>query len=402
MTLRFLLTISFLAHLGSAEEWPRFRGPNGSGISGSTGFPVEFGPAKNCLWRAAARPGKSSPVLWARRVFFTAFENGRLFTQCFDRQTGKLTWERSEPRPREEDVNPLNNPAAITPVTDGENVYVFFKDFGLISYDAAGNVRWKAALGPFSSSMGLSSSPILAGDSLVVLADQRSDSYIAAFDKRNGEILWKIGREEVESWGTPLLFERGGAPQIVTASRGQLGGHLLANGNRTFTHPEIATTIVASPVLVDDTIFVFGYGSEAFTPFSTPLAKFDRNHDGKISPDEYEKNSVMQAIGRYIGNRDLVVTEEKWQAWQRAVVGPNRLSAVRLERNGGGLRPRELWRFDKSFTGVIPSPLLYQGVLYIVKNGGILNVDGSGNRQGTEDGQSAGSDGRLFRVAGRC
>jgi outer membrane protein assembly factor BamB len=261
--------------------------------------------------------------------------------------------------------------------------------------------------------MGLASSPIVAGDSVIVLADQRTNSYLAAFDRRNGEIRWKVAREEAESWGTPLLFDRaGGPPQIVTASRGQLGGHLLADGKRTFTHPAIATTIVASPVLVDDTIFVFGYGSEAITPYSNPLEKFDRNHDGRISPDEYGTNSVMVAIGKYVGNGDLIITEEKWAAWQRAVVGPNRLAAVRLERDpkdrqGGTLRPRELWRYDKSFTGVIPSPLLYRGVLYVVKNGGILSsFDAAtgkelktGRVQGALGGYSASpvaAEGRLY------
>jgi outer membrane protein assembly factor BamB len=402
-----------LAATLAAEDWSRFRGPNGSGIAPDTGYPVEFGPNQNCLWRTPARPGKSSPVLTARHVFFTAHEKGKLYTQCFDRQTGKLLWERAEDRPRQEDVNPLNNPAAITPVTDGENVYVFFKDYGLVSYDAAGAVRWKVPMGPFSSSMGLGASPILAGNSLVVLADQRENSYLAAFDARNGETRWKIGRDERESWGTPLLLERAGsATQIITASRGLLGGHSLGDGKRSFTHPEIATTIVASPVVADDTIYVFGYGSEAMAPYSGPLERFDKNHDRLISPEEYGSNPVMNAIGKYVGNGDLTVTEEKWAAWQRAVVGPNRLSAVRMERDPGDhagrtLRPRELWRYDKSFTGVIPSPLLYQGVLYVVKNGGILtSLDAAtgkelkiGRVQGALGGYSASpvaAEGRLY------
>ncbi|MGH9661753.1 MAG: hypothetical protein ACRD96_24610, partial [Bryobacteraceae bacterium] len=77
------------------EEWTRFRGPNGSGVSSDSGFPVEFGKAKNLVWRSAVRPGKSSPVLSGTRVFLTGFEHGKLYTQCFDRRTGKLLWERS-------------------------------------------------------------------------------------------------------------------------------------------------------------------------------------------------------------------------------------------------------------------------------------------------------------------
>jgi outer membrane protein assembly factor BamB len=152
-------------------------------------------------------PGKSSPVLTRRHIFLTAFEGGKLFPQCFDRQTGKLAWERFVERPRAESANALNHPAAITAVTDGENVYPFFKDYGLISYDPEGNVRWKAPLGPFSDSMGHSPCPVVAGDNVILVIDQIVDSYIAAFDRRNGEIRWKTPREEMEGWATPLLYQ---------------------------------------------------------------------------------------------------------------------------------------------------------------------------------------------------
>src|SRR5580692_9162664 len=193
---------------GAAEDWTRFRGPNGSGVSNDTGFPTEFGKGKNVVWRTPVRPGKSSPILTSRHIFLTAFEDGKLFTQCFDRGNGKLLWERSVDRSRTESANALNHPAAITAVTDGENVYSFFKDYGLISYDPEGNLRWKVPLGPFSNSMGLGASPIIAGDAVIMLADQYENSYIAAFDRRNGEIRWKAGRVEEESWGTPVLYDR--------------------------------------------------------------------------------------------------------------------------------------------------------------------------------------------------
>jgi len=224
--------------------------------------------------------------------------------------------------------------------------------------------------------MGLGASPILAGGSIILLADQRGESYIAAFDSRNGEIRWKAPREEFESWGTPLIYNPAGAqPQILTASRGQFGAHRLADGKRTASQQGVAQTIVASPVLDHDTFFVFGYGSEATSPFSEPLKKYDKNNDGQTTPDEYGANSVMNAIGRYVGNRDRIITKAKWDEWERMVIGPSRLIAIHLEQDPtapNSLRPRELWRYDKSFTGVIPSPLLYQGVLYIVRNGGIL------------------------------
>ena len=200
------IAIPMFPYAGHDEDWSRFRGANGSGVSQDVGFPTNFGPDRNLIWRTPVRPGKSSPILTPRHIYLTGSDEGKLFTQCFDRKTGKLLWERAENRPRAEVGNTLNEPAAITPVTDGENVYAFFADFGLISYDAAGKVRWKTPLGPFTNTMGLAASPILAGDAIVLVADQQDDSYIAAFDRRNGAVRWKTPRQEKDGWATPLLF----------------------------------------------------------------------------------------------------------------------------------------------------------------------------------------------------
>ena len=352
--------------MASAEDWSRFRGPNGSGVSKDTGFPTEFGPGKNVVWRTPVRPGKSSPVLTARHIFLTAIAENKLFVQCFDRKTGKLLWERAQDRPRAEFGNARNHPAAITPVTDGENIYAFFADFGLISYDAAGNLRWKVPLGPFTNTMGMSSSPIVAGDAVIVVADQQDDSYIAAFDRRNGEIRWKTVRGEKDGWATPLLH----GAQIVTTSRGQLGAHGVAGGKRSWSYDRLSPAIVASPVLDGDTIFTFGYGHDAPTPFSSLLAKYDKNHDGRLTPDEYGIDPLVAGVAKYEGNRDLIVTQEEWDGKQKAVVAPSLLLALRMDRDG----PHEVWRYQKSFVGVVPSPLLYQGVLYLIRNGGILTT----------------------------
>jgi outer membrane protein assembly factor BamB len=367
MKLGSVVTGLLLVVLGlPAEEWSRFRGPNGSGVSPDTGFPTEFGPGRNLLWRAPVRPGKSSPVLTAGRVFLTAFGEGKLFTQCFDRQDGRLLWERAEARPRAEVANARNEPASITPVTDGENVYVLFKDLGLISYDAAGKERWKVPLGPFTNSQGMASSPILAGDTVILVADQEEGSFMAAFDRRNGELRWKTPRVEGDGWGTPLLH----GSLVLTASRGQFGAHQVSSGKRMWSENSLSPAIVASPVLGKDTFFAFGYGHESATPFSTPLSRYDKNQDGQLTADEYANDPLIVGIARFGGNRDLIVTKDEWDEKQRKVVAPSSLVAIRLDREGF----RKLWRYEKSFVGVTPSPLLYEGVLYIIRNGGILTT----------------------------
>jgi outer membrane protein assembly factor BamB len=354
-----------------AEDWNRFRGPNGAGVSPDRGFPTEFGVGKNLVWRTPVRPGKSSPVLTAKQIFLTSYADEKLYTECFDRATGARLWERSVDRRHHDFANLLNHPAAISPVTDGENVYSFFKDFGLVSYTASGKVRWQTPLGPFVTTMGLGAAPVIAGSNVVIVADQLQDSFIAAFDRNNGEMRWKTAREEAESWGSPLVFQPKGAaaPTIITVSRGIYGAHAPDSGKRIATLRGLATTIVASPILDGDTLYAFGYGGDTPAPFARTLARLDKNKDGKLTEDEYGDDAFVRGIARFNGNQDMVVTEDEWDAKQKVVGGPTCLFALKLESSG---EARELWRYDKGFNGVIPSPLLYDGILYVVKNGGIL------------------------------
>jgi outer membrane protein assembly factor BamB len=376
----FPIVMAVLLTAAHAEDWTRFRGPNGSGVSKNTGFPIEFGKDKNAAWRTPVRRGKSSPVLTPLYVFLTASENEKLFTLCFDRKSGKLVWERVLDRPRHEDRNKLNEPASITPVTDGQNAYVFFKDYGLISYDAAGNLRWKVPLGPFSNSWGLAASPVIGADVIVLQIDQLRESYVAAFDHRNGEIRWKTPRLEHESWATPLLYRPlDGKLLLLTVGWGQLGAHLLESGKRVGSVTGLPPAVVASPVLDGDTVFAFGYGMESVAPFSNVLTTLDKNHDGQLSANEYGDEAFLVGIANLRGNRDGIVTKEEWDASFQDFMGPSGLWAFRLERapaasSGPSIRLRELWRYEKDFTSVIPSPLLYEGVLYVLRNGGILTA----------------------------
>lgn len=369
----FLFAVLAAAPAG-AEDWTRFRGANGTGTSGAPGYPGSLAKDRNTVWRTPVRPGKSSPVLTEKYIFLTAYQDGKLYTQCFDRGTGKLRWERTVDRVHHLMTNRLNQPAAVTPVTDGENVIVFFNDFGMVSYDGKGKQRWAAPMGPFNNIMGLGASPILAGEYVILVADQVEGSFIAALDRRNGEMRWNMPREEGEGWGTPLYYDPAGrAPYVITASRGQLGSYAPGSGKRLTTLRGLPTTVVGSPVIEDGVLYVQGYGSEEPAPFSQRLDKLDKNKDGRLTADEYGDEAFLAGIARYVGNRDGILTEDEWNLKQKDVLGPNCLVAYKLEYDAKGvLAPRELWRYSRSFTGVIPTPLVYQGVLYFVKNGGIL------------------------------
>jgi outer membrane protein assembly factor BamB len=359
-----------------APDWSRFRGPNGTGIVPDAGYPTEFGPAKNLKWRSAVRPGKSSPVVSARHVFLTAYDEGRLYTQCFDRATGRLAWERSVTPARHEDSHVLSEPAAATPVTDGENVYAFFRDYGVVSYDAAGAVRWKKPMGPFTNRMGAVASPIIAGTSLILVLDQFEGSQIVALSLATGADQWQVARRETDAWTTPALYAPPGEPaQIVTAGGGQFGGHSVESGTRLWTHPGMAPAMVASPVVTGDTVVGFGYGYDSTPPFAEALTRADTDGDGRISVAESGTSAWWIGIAKYFGNRDGFIVESEWLAAHAAVEAPSSLVAVSLVKSAdGAITVRELWRYVKSFVAVVPSPLVLDGLVYTIKNGGILTV----------------------------
>ena len=356
-----------------AEEWSRFRGPNGSGLASDSGYPIEFDKTKNLVWRTPVRKGKSSPVLSERHVFLTAYEEGKLYTQCFDRSTGELSWERFEPRTRSEIAHGLNDPAANSPVTGGENVYVFFRDFGLVAYDAEGGVRWRVPLGPFTNSMGNAASLVLSGESVILLADQEEDAHIASYRSSNGELNWKQSRGALVGWSTPVLYQpQGRELQIVTATSSQVNAHSAATGDSLWVFAGTSPAVAPSPLVAGDTVYSFGYGIQVALPFAPRLSKFDKDEDGQISPEEYGDDAPLAMVGKHYGEANEYVTQEAWDKFFRFADKPSALVAVRL--NPETMEPRELWRYERNFVGVVPSPILVDGILYLVKNGGILTA----------------------------
>ena len=202
-----------------------FRGPNGSGVADATGIPSEFGPEKNVVWKIAVPKGSSSPVLTADALFLTGAENSQLITLKVDRGTGRVVWRRTLPQARAEKRHELNNPASPSPVTDGVNVYVFFSDFGLISYGPDGNERWRLPMPPFANFHGMGASPILAGDKLILVCDQDSESFLLAVDKNTGREIWKTVRPSVVHG-----FGRRRCTGIRSSFRGRILGFVFLAG----------------------------------------------------------------------------------------------------------------------------------------------------------------------------
>jgi outer membrane protein assembly factor BamB len=414
--------------LAFAEEWSRFRGPNGTGVSTARGLPADLDPA-NAAWKTPLPPGHSSPVLTANRIFLTAHDGESLQVIGLDRKTGALLWKREVPRNQKGRLQNVNGPASPSTVTDGRNVYAFFQDFGLISFDADGKERWKMPLGPFQIFYGFGASPILVDDTLILPVDQDLGAYLLAVDKDSGKLRWKVDRPEVISgYSTPTVIQpKGGPKQVIVPESFQLSSYAVADGHRVFWVRGLACEMKSVASYDGVNIYVNGWGFPQNQPgqqiptltLEEALAKYDKDKDGKIAKSELEgiDKSSPDKMGRMLSaafeafdlDRDLKLDAKEWGIFRSMMSAENGLLAIKVGGQGDTTSEAIRWRYQRPVPQV-PSTLLYDGVLYMVNDSGILisfdpatgNVLKQGRLKGAIDKYFAspvGGDGKVYLVS---
>ena len=361
----------------TAGDWTQFRGPNGSGVSPSKGLPEHFDMIKNVVWRTALPLGHSSPVFTAGRIFVTAFEGKTLLTICLERASGKVLWRREAPREREEYFEHTNGPASPSPVTDGANVYVFFGDFGLLSYGPEGDERWRLPLGPFNNVNGHGSSPILADGKLVLICDQDTGSYLLAVDASSGRVLWKTMRPEyTRGYATPAVYRpKNGPAELIVPGSFEVASYAIGTGEKLWWVRGMAWQLKSVPVIDRDRIFVSGWeigGDQErrtkIPEFVKALAEDDKNHDGKLSAGEMPPSYGSEWFADTDLNHDGYIDEREWLFYQAREAAENCLVAIRGGGRGDVTRSHVLWRYRKALPNTA-SPLFYEGVIYLVRDG---------------------------------
>lgn len=228
---RHLVTAGLLLACVSvqAEDWSRFRGPAGSGVAnGSVALPTHWSPNANMAWKfEMPGPGASSPIIIGDKAFVTCYTGygvdrnavGELkdlmrHLICVDVKTGKKIWQKDVEAVQPEDPFsgagvPAHGYASHTPVSDGKNVYCFFGKSGVHAFDMEGNKLWDAAVGTESDppQWGSSSSPVVFGNVVIVVAAAESQSIIG-FDKTSGKEVWRKEAKGLDNmWGTPALVK---------------------------------------------------------------------------------------------------------------------------------------------------------------------------------------------------
>jgi outer membrane protein assembly factor BamB len=325
MRIATLVILGCLVVPASAANWPRFRGPNGTGISDDKDVPVEWSDA-NRLWKTALPGvGHSSPVVWGDRVFLESASNQGRERQlvCVSATTGKVLWTKhflAVPA----HTHPLNTLASSTPAVDGERVYALVwdgKGMTLMAHDLDGKLDWKRDLGGFTSQHGVGASPVVYDGRVYLANDQDGQSTLLAFDAKTGRSLWQAERRAYRAcYSTPFLMQRpGGRSELVVASTTAITGYNPETGaqewnwNWTFT-ARMPLRTTASPVFGPEMIFA-------------------SSGDGG-------------------GDRHMV--------------------AIKLTRTADGTEPERLWENKKDFP-YVPTMLYWKGHLYSVNDVGIAS-----------------------------
>lgn len=366
-----------------AEEWDRFRGPNGSGVIESSALPTRFGPKEKLLWKTSLPPGHSSPVLNQDRIFLTAYEDERLITLALDRKKGTVLWRQESPRLRHEPFHRTNGPASPSPVTDGENLYVFFGDFGLISYDADGLERWKVEMGPFNLPNGHGSSPILVKDMVVQLIDHDQGSALSAFDQNDGTLRWKKNRpKSTHGYATPCLFPPETPTQLIVPGSYRVNAYSFS-GNELWQVPGLTWQVKPSAVVDGNQVFVTGWapGSDAgqtrkLPPFEHVIATSDSNQDGHLSEAEAIEGGWRHRGGWALIDldNDGLLNQVDWDFFRARSTSRNATMSIRPSKSTTKAGKGEItWRYEKSVP-MVSSPILLEGILYTIKDGGIFTA----------------------------
>ena len=391
---------------GRGDEWPQFRGPGGTGLSGEKQLPAEWGADKNLAWKVAA-PGRgwSCPVVWGDKVFLTAASSAadkkgrpggkqpgggrpggfgrpgggkapdvmyRFEVVCLDRASGKVLWkETALERKPTVPTHGSNTYASETPVTDGERVYAYFGMHGLFCYDLAGKLLWKKDLGSFPMQMGwgTSSSPVLDGNRLFLQIDNEQKSFLVALDKKTGDELWRVSRSERSTWGTPLVWKNKVRTELVTPGAQKVRSYDPADGKLLWELSLGGGRSSASPVADAERLYV-GNGGGGRGTTGGPLYAVKAGASGDITP----------ARG---------VSTSSGIAWSQPKAGPQMASPLVyrgylyvLDQNGGGVscydaktgKPayqRERISGARAFWA---SPWAYDGKIFCLDDAGTTHV----------------------------
>jgi len=308
----------------TAQEWTRFRGPNGTGISDATTVPTEWKDADYNWTIDLPGTGHSSPVIYGTKLFLTSCneDSSMRHVLCIDTNSGNILW-KNDLKFASYKKHKNNSFASSTPCVDDKHVYVLWhskESSPLIAFDHEGNEAWRFELGPYLHGQGGATSPIVYEDMVIVANDQKKPSFLLAVDRASGKERWRIDREGQRAcYSTPCVFTPKDRPSELVFSHcyeGIIG-----------VDPKDGTQLWH--------IDVFGRASQ-------------------------------RALGSPVLTDDLVI------ATSGGVGGERQLVAVKPEGPAAHVTTAEAWRTNKQ-TPHVPTPIIYKDWLFLWSDQGIAS-----------------------------
>jgi outer membrane protein assembly factor BamB len=329
-----------LPALGAPDDWPRWRGPFDTGMARGDA-PLRWSDSENVAWKTPI-PGRgfSSPVIWGDRLFLTtavperapeapeparrgpgggvaAGVPHRFLVMAIDRKSGRVLWERVaiSAAPHEGYHHRYGSFASNSPVTDGNLLYAFFGSRGVYAYSLDGRLAWSREFPPMRmrNAFGEGTAPVLDGDRLILGFDQEENSYLLVLDKRTGNEIWRVDRDEVSAWSPPLVTEVSGKKQIIVSATRRVRAYDYDTGKVIWETAGLGTNVIPAPVVFQNVVVVMS------------------------------------------GHRD-----------------PN-LLAIRLGRSGDLTGSDAILWTNQRGNSYTPSPVMHEGKIYFVTDSGLVN-----------------------------
>ena len=240
----------------------------------------------------------------------------------------------------------------------------------------------------------MAGSPIIAGDAVILVCDQMSGSFMIALDRRTGRERWRRPRPGITvSWTTPMVFAPGGGadPQLIVLSSTRLDGYTLATGEPRWWMPLSSQGAIGTAVAHGDMVIVATLGANEpwMEPFEAALKTFDTDKDGKLSRAEY---ATEKGFGEHFGWVDAdgndSLDKAEYDDARAMGIGEYGVAAIKPAGLSGKVDPNAAaWRFKKNLP-FVPTPVVYDGLLYMVKAGGIVTAIDPATGQATKEGRS--------------
>lgn len=385
-----LFAVAILSAPALADDWPQFRGPNGSGVSAEThSLPTEFSTddGKNIAWSVKLGDGIGCPIVVADRCITTAMSGDETFSVlAYDVATGKELWHTKLATGKLPRITPPNSHASSTPCSDGKKVYAHFSTLGLIALDIeTGKVDWKFELPKpaYLMDWGAAMSPIVYQDTVYFCQDDDLAPTLFAIDAATGTLRWKVERTDMlAGYAVPVLCTAAGRTDLVLAGSGKLKGYDPATGKELWTCNTMPRTVMTSPVVRDDVIYISvqSYGDETRTLKYALLEWLDTNQNGELTLAEVPKEFASR-FNQSDKNGDGVLREAEldtaFQSPDNMVGGGTTIQAIRGGGSGDVTKTHVLWNVKNKSPSNLSSPIVAGEQLFVVKKGGISSSFGT-------------------------